>query len=377
MPRFESEPVRIEEKEELGLFDRVAPFLRYAAVGALAFTALESSGVLPRNIKEATRPARREGAGVSCEIGSVEPVILEVKRPEYFSKVWNENKISTNDPEVQRLIDFSSRDYYTTQPRDVSAFNTFMEKQAEARLGPGVEPTPGQAILLSQQIVLDNCTYDVDIAQAVNNLRPLEDAGTERGELGTRLRHGIEVRKQEINQFPPEELYAGKTEIVCTHAAGLFKQNIEWLKQHKGKNLKNLYVGLQLGAGAGSSNPRVENHIWGKAVHLFDQDGDGRPDVAELSYIDPTPLTAEGKRRGHGGQEFYAEIELVETIRSLASLWRNGVMNETEYANLIQDALRIVRSDVEANRISPQEGARLEASLIRDFGAQVVPTPGN
>ena len=380
-------------------FEKQNVLLKYFIVGTLATVVLDAVDVKPKPAAK-TEAARlslpQEKAAhekavnmVTCEIGHMQPVTLELWMANHVGHSWNEEKIELADPEVKKFVEYTQNPLNNEQGfnnaplEDEKAFGEFIEgqlKDAKLLAKCGVEdadhvqnPTPEQAVALAQHIILDNTAYS-SLVSKFNKLIETLQKGDERNQLGALPRETIreipgiveEFHKKldEMNAIAPDTAYTKGTEIMCTNAARLFKENMEYLKAHHGKNLKNVYVGCQIGAASGTEDPLAKNHIWNKISHVIDENGDGVADTVELTYIDATPLTVAQKAENPVITE---EAEILQGIRSVADLHRGKLLSEEQYQSIVADFDRVVQEGLAVKGITGDDAKEARVAILKEF----------
>ena len=370
-------------------FEKQNVLLKYFIVGTLATAALDAVDIKPKPAAKTEATHEKAANAVTCEIGHMQPVTLELWTANHVGHSWNEEKIEVKDPEVKKFVEYTQNPLNNEQGfnnaplEDEKAFGEFIEgqlKNTELLAKCGVEdadhmqnPTPEQAVALAQHIILDNTAYSSQVSK-FNKLIETLQKGDERNQLGALPKETLreipsiveEFHKKldEMNAIAPDTAYTKKTEIMCTNAARLFKENMEYLKAHHGKNLKNVYVGCQIGAGAGSDDPLAKNHIWNKISHVIDENGDGVADTVELTYIDATPLTVAQKAENSTISE---KGEILQGIRSVADLHRGKLLSEEQYQNIVSDFDRVVREDLATKGIIGESAKDARAAIFKEF----------
>ena len=384
MERFTFEKQEQGEPHYRGVFetlkekiDNAGAWAKAALVGALAIGALEASGTKPRNFHALEKPKQTHDVLVGCEIGTNHACTLELTNLDQFGASWNEEKVSyEDDEEVKRLVNYTAPNEAMAGVHNAEAFSAFLEAQlskkeilAAAHIpdhAHAENPSPDQAVRLAREIVRMNLAYDAAVARDLTMLDTLEQQGVEKGPRVEDVWNDINARKAAIDTVPFEDVYTKKQEIVCTHAARLFRENFNWLKDHHGKNLKNIYVGYQDGAGPGSLNPRAKNHIWNKIVNVQDENGDGAADRIQLLHVDATPTSEDIKKHAH---ELAGERDVIgiwESIRSLADLRRGGLLNREQYKDIALHFDTLL-ARARYQNLTPEKLLEARAAIVQEF----------
>lgn len=336
--RWEEEPVRRSWIEGLtSLARRHARVLGFAAISWLSFheaNVVAAYKAAPEGSSHAfsveLQPQGEEKRSVSIEMYTLEN----------FNHPGGEEKISVKDFNLALFTGRNERpDKESLNQEALDAFYASQLARPEILESAGLTPeddldsiTPKQAALLSRALITENLNYDdatTELAQTY------EDGLTEEVREGAMdlLQEGLPA-----DTASAQAIYEKKMDIVCRNASDLFNRNFDWLKEHKGRKLRNTYARSESGSPLGLTSGGAIGHAWNSIIQIEDRDGDGVADGAEKTIIETTPLNKDLKTRleekGIRFADLAPEAEGFESLESLAALRAKELVVPGEYMDV-------------------------------------------